>query len=201
MIIEKEINESKDIIHYKNILKFDMNWDEYIKILNEKFNSKKESNQKFSADSERLNDSRYVRKYKSEPIEIIVYNKLDPLIQNLKTETDIDSIKIIKSFLKDNNIKNYALKCIANFVGKENDYYVHYDNNDVLSFHLMGTAEYRIYKNVPENDLHKAELPYEFDSYLLEPGDVFFIPKKVCHQVVVSEPRITIIADYFQELQ
>lgn len=195
MDIRKDIKGATDIIHYKNILKFDMSWDEYIKILNEKFNLETDK----IVSQENLNDSRYVRKYKNNFIEIIVYNKLDPLIQNLKLETNINSVKIINTFLNNNNITKYGLKCVSNLVGKENDYYIHYDNNDVLSFHLIGTAEYRIYKNVLESDLHKTELPYEFDSYILEPGDVFFIPKGTCHQVVVSEPRVTIIADYVYE--
>jgi len=193
--IQKEIENSKEIIHYKKALNYDMDWNEYINILNEKFNSEPNSNMP----SDRVNDPRYVRKYNVGQLEIVMYNKLDPLIQNLKTETQSGSIQKIKEFLTENNINKYALKCVANLVGKENDYYIHYDNNDVLSFHLLGKAEYRIYKNIPESEMHKTESSSPFDSYFLEPGDVFFIPKQVCHQVVVSEPRVTILADYFND--
>jgi len=189
-----------DLAHFKNVLGSQMSWDEYIKMLNNKFNSTK---QYHYARLEKT-DPRWVENINGDRLDIIVYNKLDPMISAVYQKDEnlnINSISSIENFLSELSIKDYTMKCLSNFVGPEAGYYIHKDDNDVFSFQVNGKVEYRIYgKDFPEylTPQNKTDIPYK--SYILEEGDIVFLPKGVYHQVVVLEPRITLISDFFDNL-
>jgi ribosomal protein L16 Arg81 hydroxylase len=113
-------------------------------------------------------------------------------------KTNIKCLENINKFLMDLDLQNFSIKALSNFSGPEENYYIHKDNFDVISFQSTGQVEYRIYgDSFPEYDVpvNITDLPYK--SYILNEGDVVFIPKGIFHQVVVSMPRITFIADIF----
>jgi len=189
-----------DVAHFKNVLGSQMSWDEYIKMLNNKFNSTKQYHYARLEET----DSRWVENINGDRLDIIVYNKLDPMISAVYQKDEnlnINSILSIENFLYELSIKDYTMKCLSNFVGAEANYYIHKDDNDVFSFQVNGKVEYRIYgKDFPEFLIpqNKTDLPYK--SYILEEGDVVFLPKGVYHQVVILEPRVTLISDFFDNL-
>lgn len=187
-----------EIFHFKNLLDLNLNWDEYIRILNNRFNS----SEKDGFVQVQRSDDRIVKNLNGNFTGIVVYNKMDPMISRAtENVSDIRSVQNIEKFLKDLSIPDYITKCLSNLVGPENNYYIHKDDNDVFSFQALGKVEYRIYGTkfpLTEIPVNVTDLPY--DSYILEPGDVVFIPKGVFHQVVVLEPRVTFISDFFYEL-
>jgi len=203
-LICSKARERKDLVHFKKLLDLGLTWEQYITILNIKFNFHNEFNPPhpvFSNGNERYHDitvkSLNDKKDKSF-VGIFVYNKLDPMLIELKENYEVESIAKVKDFLKDVGAHNHVLKILSNLVGPENHYYIHKDDNDVFSFQVLGKVEYRIYGTdfpLTEAPSYATDLPY--DSYILEPGDVVFIPKGVFHQVVVLEPRITLISDFF----
>ena len=83
------------------------------------------------------------------------------------------------------DLKIFAGKLHLNLVANNREYEVHEDDHDVISWNLSGTVEYRIYHD--KNDESK------YDSVILCPGDIIYVPKHLTHSVVVSEPRSTII--------
>jgi hypothetical protein len=92
-----------------------------------------------------------------------------------------DLIPEINSAFDD--FKIYFGKLHLNLVGDDLQYEIHRDDHDVISWQTNGTVEYRIYE--------EDEVTYE--SIILEPGDIFYMPTGILHSIVVHEPRTTII--------
>jgi ribosomal protein L16 Arg81 hydroxylase len=54
--------------------------------------------------------------------------------------------------------------------------------------------EWRIYPNLKDENIDQIKVKDEpYESYILEPGDVIYVPTGMGHQVVVSEPRASLI--------
>lgn len=124
--------------------------------------------------------------------DIAVYNYLDPFVAFAASQEDENGLKGLKGvsdfFRSYLDIDFFNIKSIINFAGHEADYYKHEDPNDVISWHCIGTVEWRIYSGD------------DYESYILEPGDIFYCPKGTIHQIVVSEPRASIVMDYFNPM-
>ena len=170
---------------------FKMGWEEYMGIL---ANVRSEIEIFCRCDSHIHSDKRFVG-HDEDGRSILLYNKFDPVIFGVNRLSE----NIIKAeeYLKSIGIPLPGFKLISNFVGYENTYGVHPDPHDVISFNLLGNVEYRIFYNVAEKDYHTNTEEYEYTSYLLRPGDMIYMPKGLVHQVVVSEPRITLVADFY----
>lgn len=121
--------------------------------------------------------------------DIAIYNHLDlfiPFAADMDNENCLLGLKeVTKTLNKELGVTFFNIKSIINFAGYEADYYKHEDPNDVISWHCIGTVEWRIYGKD------------DYKSYILEPGDIFYCPKGTVHQIVVSEPRASIVMDYF----
>lgn len=81
------------------------------------------------------------------------------------------------------DFKIYFGKLHLNLVGDDCQYEIHRDDHDVISWQTNGTVEYRIYEEDEKT----------FESIILEPGDIFYMPTGLLHSIVVHEPRTTII--------
>ena len=131
---------------------------------------------------------------------MMVYNRLDPIIYGA---LDFPESGIYKKFVENegvlNEIFDHSLltctpKVIANFIGNEaNGYYVHADDHDVLLWHCEGQVEWRIYKDISKSDLGITSSDADYESIILNPGDLIFCPSELAHQVVVSEPRASFV--------
>jgi hypothetical protein len=88
----------------------------------------------------------------------------------------------------------FEIKAILNLVGGESEYWAHVDDHEVVSWHCQGTMEWRIYPNLKDENIDQIKVKDEpYESYILEPGDVIYVPTGMGHQVVVSEPRASLI--------
>lgn len=168
--------ENKKPLLLKGFAKSVPNWDDFIKNIYSKSNSPQIMEYKHGR---HLND-------------IAVYNCLDLFIPFAATSDDENGLaglhKVMNMLSDFLGIQFFNVKSIINFAGHEADYYKHEDPNDVVSWHCIGTVEWRIYSGD------------DYKSYILEPGDIFYCPKGTVHQIVVSEPRASIVMDYFNPL-
>lgn len=135
-----------------------------------------------------------------------MYNKMDkgvPIISNRRLNIfSLHAIKYISGQRHDHggflpevddvipaldaafdDLKIYFGKLHLNLVGDDFQYEIHRDDHDVISWQTNGTVEYRIYE--------EDEVTYE--SIILEPGDLFYMPTGLLHSIIVHEPRTTII--------
>lgn len=138
---------------------------------------------------------------------IIVYNKFDPIIFNAVEgnesstfDTSLEHYAATASTITEGLMKRKAksIKSIINFLGNEQKYWIHKDNHDVISWHCVGSIEWRFYKNLKEEDMEKIDIENaEYDSVVLEPGDMVYVPAGVVHQVINNKPRASLIFQYF----
>jgi hypothetical protein len=158
-----------------------------------------------------MNESFLTIKHKEKPVDhrlisqdILVYNNLDPVVFNslaLKDTALYSKAEPVFSIIQDLTGRYHSSsKSIINFVGQEIDYWVHIDDNDVISWHCIGTVEWRFYKNIDGLELDRSNKENmenaEYESVVLEPGDLLFVPKGLAHQVVIKEPRASLIFMY-----
>jgi hypothetical protein len=136
---------------------------------------------------------------------ILVYNKLDPVVFNsldLAHTTLYSKAEPVLSMVQEMMGKNHSgTKSIINFVGEEIDYWVHTDDHDVISWHCIGTVEWRFYKDTEGLELNRANKGLaenkEYTSVVLEPGDMLFVPKGLTHQVIIKEPRASLLFAFY----
>jgi hypothetical protein len=173
--------QSGTILHLKNIVSDLPSWENFIFNLNYKFNSKKISDWSDSRDLILNNNA----------TEVMIYNKLDLQVRH---SVDIGSPnklftddKLIKQMQEYSGFPFGNIKTLINFVANEADYYIHTDDHDVILIQCQGSVEWRIYPSLQSN---------EYDSYIIEPGDLLFAPKGIVHQAVVFEPRASIVFDH-----
>jgi hypothetical protein len=185
-----DAKQSKDIVLFKNLYPVVPIWDEFILNLNHEFNSQKT----IDIDDQRFHNN------------VLIYNKLDPISFKKIDLTKNSSSNIFKKSyhvfnIMDNFINNIScVKSIINFVGNESKYYIHADHHDVISWHCIGQVEWRIYKTLEQEHPPPTETSEPYESYILSPGDVLFVPGGIVHQVVVTEPRASVLFNiYFKE--
>mgnify|MGYP003342863089 CR=1 FL=1 len=184
-----DARKNKDVIHLKNVFIPCFDWNDAIYFISNYFNSDYSGNKQHS--------DRFLNRYDGKKTNVFVWNNLDLCLYNFNDEK---IFKDIYNFTNNINILKETIfsRALINLAGHEQKYYIHKDLKDNISFQQLGKMEWRIYGNVEgadeqplnlNNDL--SHLPYK--SYILEPGDVLFIPKGVAHEVVVNEPRFSIL--------
>jgi cupin superfamily acireductone dioxygenase involved in methionine salvage len=175
--------ENKKYILFKSILTDVPKWEDFIENLD--YNYSKTKNKEI-----KINDSRFITS------NIQIYNKLDPIIFhcfNYKTKN-----LFLKYFKIKDTIKNIlgneptAIKSIINFVGGEQNYWIHSDDHDVVSWHCIGNIKWEFFNS--ESDVE----PYS--TVILEPGDILYVPKGIYHRVTADGPRASLLFAYHDNL-
>jgi hypothetical protein len=179
-----DAKKNNEVVLFRNLFPIVPTWGELISNLNHEFNNKK------SVD---ILDERFIGN-------VLIYNKLDPISFTGSNKKNSYLLNKIKNLLNIHNllddISNGNISCaksIINFVGNEARYYIHSDTHDVVSWHCIGQVEWRIYKTLKQEFPPPLETVEPYDSYLLYPGDFLFVPSGIVHQVVVTEPRASIL--------
>jgi hypothetical protein len=173
-----EAKSSNQVLFFKNTIPTTPSWDDFIQNLNINYNN----NITIDSNDKRFNNS------------VLIYNRLDPISFMLIKDNSIGLIQKssnIYNIINDINID--CIKSIINFVGNESKYYIHADSHDVISWHCIGSVEWRIYKTLKQENPPPAESTEPYESYILNPGDILFVPSGIVHQVVVTEPRASIL--------
>lgn len=185
-----EALNNKTYALFRGLCKDVPNWSDFIENFDYNYNRDK--------DKDKNNpDHRYITD------NILVYNKFDPIVfaaiegkDSPMFDKSLEASVAIEALIKK---KASEIKSIMNFLGNEQEYWIHSDNHDVISWHCVGTIEWRFYKNLKEEDMEKISIEgAEYDSVVLEPGDVVYVPAGVVHQVINNKPRASLIFQYFQ---
>lgn len=128
-------------------------------------------------------------------------NRIKPIFQTDKFDiqawnVDIPECEHIRSNMFPHKDPGAGFKLLINFLGDGHKYNIHKDKEEVFSCTLVGSTEYRIYKDKGyafEEALWQVEgEPYE--SYIIEAGDVMYMPKGIVHQAIIDNPRVSLIA-------
>ena len=194
--------KNNEVLHIKNFFEFNHSWNMHINILNHQYNF---SNlEKIGTYQIQRAPDTYTKIIKNSVN--FHFHVWDIGKSNITAEDEIISDEInffIKTFIPLlKNKESFAVKSSLNFVGGSEDEFIgmkHSDKLNVISIQSVGSVNYNIYKPYPkkiydpESKIDVTNL--EKITYLLEPNDLFFIPKGTVHQVEVFEPRATLILD------
>jgi hypothetical protein len=183
----EELSNKKTYELLRGFCKDVPNWSDFIENFNYNYNK---GNIKQNKDPRLISDN------------ILLYNKFDPVIfnciENENTTLFFKSLYAIKKIKELMGKDPDSIKSIINFLSNEQNYWAHSDPHDVISWHCVGKVIYKMYES-KDGDGHKDPIDItgrKFKEYTLNPGDVVFIPSGVVHQVIVTEPRATLIFDY-----
>jgi hypothetical protein len=181
----QQARHDKNYVLFKSHSTIVPEWQDFLDSMNISYNHFKH---------EKLEDSRMASGA------ILILNKLDPIV------FDSLEFKDSKLFSSATNTMGDLYKLMGrsfsfskfaiNFVGGEHGYYIHKDDHEVISWNCIGNVEYRIYRDIDDADIDKAESNSPYESVYLNSGDIIFLPAGLAHQVVVSEPRATLIFGY-----
>lgn len=93
-----------------------------------------------------------------------------------------------------NKVDSSAYKILIDFLGSGHSNNIHKDHSEVYSWTWLNSVEYRIYqdKDYPfEQAIDIHDQPYE--SFVIESGDVMYMPKATVHQSIINNPRVSLI--------
>ena len=167
--------DNNDIVLFKNQLPNVLKWENFIDILNYKYNSLSQQHSKQEPSNRLMEKNNKVT-------DILIYNKLDMHVFDIlgyKIELYDQFLKMLKDCF---NVDLPGSKALINFVGNEAEYGIHSDDHDVLLWNCVGSVSWNIYSSASE-----------YKTYKIDAGDVLFAPKGIIHQAVVTEPRASIV--------
>jgi hypothetical protein len=172
---------NNDVVLFKNQLPNVLKWENFVDILNYKYNSLNQQHSKQEP------GNRFIEK-NNNVVDILIYNKLDMHVFSI-LEYNKDWYDQFLKMLKDCFDIDYpGSKALINFVGNEAEYGIHSDDHDVLLWNCVGSVCWNIYSSESE-----------YKTYEINAGDVLFAPKGVIHQAVVKEPRASIVFGFNYE--
>ena len=196
-----DAKKNKKVFVINNFIKENPSWDGFIQSLNYKFlsnecNGNSDYNPHFIYNEDLKTD--ILLNYKLAPTVFYCVTR-ESILNNLGSINYMPQIRqfidLINPLLINNN---WALKNLMNFICEKNTTYPHKDPQDVLIWTCIGSVEYRIYDDIeveyetPILDIKNLK----YQTFLTKPGDIIFIPGGVIHQVIISEPRASIILDF-----
>jgi mannose-6-phosphate isomerase-like protein (cupin superfamily) len=186
--LKNQIDNARDnnsVLHIKNIFSNNLpTWSNFIKNMNYKFVNNHDVSLINAIKTSALNHGK--------PTDILVFLKLDYLVlQAIKYNKDqkllnflFKNEEILQTLSEACTYEFKNIKTLINLVGNESKYEPHYDEHDVLLLQCEGNVIWKIYSNMQDTNPKQ---------YILEPGDIIFAPRGTIHQVVVTEPRASVI--------
>jgi hypothetical protein len=198
-VLFKDAQDKTKVVFLKSFIKDNPTWDNFIDSITKKYNDKNLMNPW-------SNDERYVQN-NGKQTDIFIYNKLDLQVWNvvcpdgnggiLGLDSFPEADVFYKYFVEVTESDRWGIKSLINFAGCEANYNAHKDLQDVISWQCVDTVEYRIYENFDSEYERPLDVSNKkYDSYLLEPGDVIFLPKGVIHEVFPHNARATLIMNF-----
>lgn len=176
--IKKQFQMAKNnnsVLHIKGLFNETPTWNNFIDNLDYSFNSGIKMQESGEKDQERLYGMACVRsQFHTNIIDIMK-----------KNSTFYPGSELVKKNISDLLDKKISMSnVLINFVTKEKTINPHKDLTDVVSWHCIGSVEWRIFNEDNEDN---------YDSYILNPGDVLYVPEGKKHTVVALTPRASII--------
>jgi len=175
---------NNQVYYQKNAFEEFLSWGNFISLLDYQYNKSKISegnnpdHRVINKNGNVTNISKYTD-FHYHLLEIVSSDHINPSIYN-----EFIYIKNMMNYFKLIFPSRFTLKALINLVGGDFVGEIHDDPYHVFSMQHLGTIEYMI-KDIDGNS----------NTYILEPGDLLFIPSGMKHSVLPSEPRGTLIFD------
>jgi hypothetical protein len=185
--IKSEINNAKNInkpVLFKGILKHTPDWNYVMKYLDKKFNETPIYDVKHNE---------FLKNKNKEVVPIFKYGDFDLQAWFINLPECNQMSKIFS--LDEKHVNDMNFKILIDFLGTGENNTIHKDRSEVYSWTWINSIEYRIYEDNDypfEQSLDIHNQPYE--SFIIEAGDVLYMPKGIIHQSIINEPRVSLIA-------
>ena len=188
--IKSEIDNAKSMskpVLFKGILKDTPNWNYVMEYLDKKFNETPNY-------GEWINHNGFLKNKNNETVPMFKYAAFDLQAWFINLP-ECDQMSNIFS-LNEKNVNEMNFKILIDFLGTGENNNIHKDHSEVYSWTWINSIEYRIYQDKDEYPFEHAldinKEPYE--SFIIEAGDVLYMPKGIIHQSIINEPRVSMIA-------
>jgi len=174
-------NNNKPLL-LKGVLKNTPTWDYVMEYSNNKFNT---------APKNSMNNDGFLKNKNGITVPMFRSGFFDLQMWDI----DLPECNLMKDLFDLNNkVDSSAFKILIDFLGFDHPNNIHKDYAEVFSWTWINSVEYRIYEdnNYPFEqaiDIHNN--PYQ--SYVIEAGDVMYMPKGIVHQSIITEPRVSCI--------
>lgn len=90
----------------------------------------------------------------------------------------------------------WPVSVFFNVIGNEYSIPTHSDDRHTIHWQCQGTSHWTIYPPADENGQYDASKDHAVADYVLNPGDVIYLPHRVRHFVKITEPRASIAFGY-----
>jgi hypothetical protein len=164
-----------EVVVIKNFVNPNYYWENFIKSINDGYSLNGEQNQKYD--------------YKEVVGKINFWQKLTVSIDWVNEsnfpgieDTSELLLKMINDKVESNNLKCIGRFGIVSFTDKEPTTGRHNDPMHVVYCQFIGSVEWIIFKNESQKE----------ERFILNPGDIIYIPKEVEHEVRSLSPRAAI---------
>ena len=188
-MLEEKIRKAKvekRPVLFKGILPTNSDWNYIMNYINNKFNE---------TPKYQVQNDRFFKNKKDKTVPMLSNSDLNLQAWGIKLP---ECKNLSDTFSITNKVNESSFKLLIDFLGFGNLNNIHKDKSEVYSWTLINSVEYRIYGNKNEypfeETLEIGNEPYE--SFIIEAGDVMYMPKGVVHQSVVNEPRVSLIASF-----
>lgn len=188
--IKSEINNAKNTnkpILFKGILKDTPDWNYVMEYLDKKFNETPNY-------GEWINHNEFLKNKNNETVPMFKYGTFDLQAWFINLP-ECDQMSNIFS-LNEKHVNEMNFKILIDFLGTGEKNSIHKDHSEVYSWTWINSIEYRIYEDKNEYPFeHSLDIHNEpYESFIIEAGDVLYMPKGIIHQSIINEPRVSLIA-------
>lgn len=186
----KSAKKNNTFLHIKNFNSNVPTWANFINNLNYKYNNNYENKE--------TQDKRFFTNNDVKTEIVSQYDKLDAFAhysyvfkndESFFKESHLSGCEDIARMLYESleeDKKFIHATAITNFIKHDKEYEIHFDGTEVINWHCIGKIDWNVYD---ENN--------NCSVLQIDPGDLVFIPAKMKHQVIIHEPRASIIFDFF----
>lgn len=149
----------------KKMIQIESKWDDFINLINDSI--------VFNAKDSNLNYSRVGL--------VRFYDKLTMVIDHVEKSTYLQKdLKKIKKYLKKYKMESNYEMAVVSFTNNDATTGRHFDNDDVLYVQFIGSVIWKIWEKDKEI------------VYILNSGDLLFVPKNTYHEVKSITPRAAV---------
>jgi len=176
---------NKTVLHVKNFTKDFLTWEDFINIINYQYANSRAQETPDKVKNQKTGVPTKISKYTEFHYHLLELTDTENPKYNF--EESYPPINFLMSYMRDAIKPRATLKALVNIVGNDFVGNKHHDPYHVFSMQHIGSVEYNIFD---ENDV--------LTQYILEPGDLIFMPAGTTHSITAPSPRGTLILDIEQ---
>lgn len=186
----KSAKKNNTFLHIKNFNKDVPSWDDFINNINYKYSN--------NYDFKEKQHTRFLMNENTQTEILCQHNQLDAFShysyvfkdgKNIFSSGHLDGCNHVANILKNSLVKGNSsihVTAITNFIKHDKKYEIHSDKTEVINWHCIGKIDWKVYDEQDNCSILN-----------IDPGDLVFIPAGMKHEVIIYEPRASIIFDFF----